>query len=56
VEDLWFTAAFQRHLQDIYRELSVRAVGELTGKNVSGEEIHNRHQEEEFSASKMWVI
>jgi len=47
VEDLWPAATSQRHLQSIETELRVKAVGELPAENVSGEQIHDRHQVEE---------
>jgi len=47
VEDLWPAAASQRHLQSLETELRVEAVGELPAEDVSGEQIHDRHQVEE---------
>jgi hypothetical protein len=47
MEDLWFAATLQRHLQSLEAELCVKAVRELPAEHVPGEEIHDRQQVEE---------
>ena len=52
MKDLWPAATREGHLQRVYAELRVQAVGQLPAENVSGEEVNDRHQIQESFAQR----
>jgi len=48
VDDLWLAHIFQCLLHSIQKEVPAKAFRQLSAEHVSGEQVHNRHQVEEF--------
>lgn len=47
MEDPWFAATAEGHLQSLQAKLRVKAARQLPAENMPGVEIHDRHQVQE---------